>query len=182
MGVKVPDSGTADSVEGRLTLAEAEELGVGESFLVGVGEAETLPVGVKDPEGVEVKAGKSLSPAASTVKDLVIFLKVPPASLKEIVIECSPGSRSSGGVQAQFPRLSTVTDPLTGVSEKTSISIICPGSPVPRNCGSVELISSSFSGFTIVVFDAPGDADSPTSKPDEGELSGIVPKEDVGGA
>lgn len=81
MGVKSPDIGTPDWVEGTLVRAEAVEVGVGllivgvgVNFSVGVGVSLIVGVAVKLPDGVAVKAGISLWPAAKTVKVLVKVL------------------------------------------------------------------------------------------------------------
>lgn len=62
VGVKYPGLGTPASVAGMAVRAEGVAVGLGVNFGVGSG------VGVIVAEGVAVKAGSSLSPAAKTVK------------------------------------------------------------------------------------------------------------------
>ena len=73
---------------------------VGERVSVGVGARleDGVAVGVRVADGVAVKAGRLLSPAAKTVNlvETVLFPKI-------IFIVCSPGSKSFGGVNCQFP-------------------------------------------------------------------------------
>lgn len=67
VGVKSPEVGTPDWVEGILVRAEAVEVGVGlaiagvgVNLIVGVGVSLIVGEGVKFPDGVAVKAGISL--------------------------------------------------------------------------------------------------------------------------
>lgn len=60
VGVKFPELGTPDWVEGILVRAETVEVGVGVNFIVGVGVSLIVGEGVKFPDGVAVKAGISL--------------------------------------------------------------------------------------------------------------------------
>ena len=67
VGVKYPEEGIPVSVEGMEVLPLVVEVGVGE--------------GVAVPEGVDVIAGKPLSPEANTMKVRVIFCNKPFLSL-----------------------------------------------------------------------------------------------------
>lgn len=83
VGVKVPDLGIADSVDGRLTRGVAE--GVAEAVAVGLGlrVGFGVAVGLGVADGVDSKAGPS---AAWTIKVRVKVRRMPPASLQEMVI------------------------------------------------------------------------------------------------
>lgn len=80
VGILIPVTGTPLSVEETLAWS-CLIVGVGDGFFVGVIFSVGTGVGVDIvlvcPDGVAVKEGKSLSPAAKTVNDRLIFSTTP---------------------------------------------------------------------------------------------------------
>ena len=74
VGVVVPAVGMPEPLEGMETRAEPEAVGLGEGLGVGVGVAVW-------PEGEEVRAGSSDSPAAMTTKERLRVWRIPLASV-----------------------------------------------------------------------------------------------------
>lgn len=163
VGVKLPDSGVANTVGVAVRVAVGITLPVGVGVLVGV----VVVVGVAD--GVAVKAGPS---DAETVKVLVNDRKIPATSLHEIVILCSPGARPVGGVHFQSPLEGTFTLAVIG-SDSTVIEMVVPTGPSPKNSGlAVVTVSPSLmlSRVTVLGASAPVRGSS-TLKPDDGVAS-----------
>ena len=106
IGVKFPDTGTPDSVEGMLIRGDGEGDGVGLGVAFGLGVGEGV---ASVAEGLAEKDGKSLSPAARTVKALLVSTVCPDSFFHAIVIVWSPGSSISGGVHFQLPLVPTTT-------------------------------------------------------------------------
>lgn len=91
LGVKLPETGTPEAVEGRETLPEGVAVGPpaggGEvfGFAVGLGDGEALALEVAEPDGLAVNDGILLAPAAKTVKPCLTIFVCPFASFQEIV-------------------------------------------------------------------------------------------------
>ena len=138
------------------------EVGVGVKLGKGVGVGVGVMVGVIVAEGLAVNEGKSLDPAAKTVKERVIFRP----SAKLAVTVCWPGERPLGGTQLQVPSSLIVTCEVRVSGELTVIVKLSPAGPVPKNSG-IDVLTFSPSEGLIIVRLAEGGTPSSTENLEE---------------
>jgi len=163
VGVKLPESRSAEMVETGLGLAAGEAVGEGEAVGVVVGVGVGVEVGVAD--GVDSKAGPS---DAWTIKVLVRVLKIPLASRQAMVILWVPSESPSGGDQFQLPEGPTVISSVIGSDSTVMVKVVL-GGPSPKNSGLVLVTTSPSSRLSRVTVSDEGVGISlGTSKPDDG--------------
>lgn len=161
VGVKFPDVGTPDSVEG----IDTRTGGVG----VGLGVGEGLMVA----DGVAVFAGTLLSPAACTTKLLVTFFTIP-ATTVDTVIVCSPGSRFPGTLYVHSPLLSAVSVVVYVWGDSTVIVTLAPAGARPIISGWSVFTRSPDLGVKIVSVPAPVASLARSNAPAENLLAASV--------
>jgi hypothetical protein len=80
-----------------------------------------------------------------------MLLRIPSASLQEIVTLCVPGASPSGGDQFQDPDAPTLALADIGFSDSTVIVSSVPLGPLPKNSGFVEFTISPSSILSRVI-------------------------------